>query len=200
MRITITTCLMIIGGLLCMGCAAARPVHYYTIQPAIQSAANPGTPEGLTLLVGDIVTPASLQDGRIRYRFGDNEMGAYEYHRWVAQPGSMVRTSLKRVLQGSGKYQRVLDAGSSATGDYLVRGKLEEFGEVDNASVQTVISLQMELVDTKTNRSVWDRLVEREEPVSSKTVGDVVQSLDRNLQHVVSESAAEIEKFLETRR
>jgi hypothetical protein len=58
----------------------------------------------------------------------------------------------------------------------------------------------VELVDTKTNRSVWDRLVEREEPVSSKTVGDVVQSLDRNLQRVVSETAAEIDRFLETRR
>ena len=39
-----------------------------------------------------------------------------------------------------------------------------------------------------------------EEPVSSKTVADVVQSLDRNLQQVVSEAAAEIDKFLAARR
>jgi cholesterol transport system auxiliary component len=203
MRFIITISLTIVGGLLCMGCAAARPVHYYAIQPAIQPAsppANPGTPDGLTLLVGDIATPAALQDGRIHYRVGSNEIGAYEYHRWVERPGSMVRNSVERALRASGKYRRVLDAGSSAIGDYLVRGKLEEFGEVDNASVQTVISLQVELVDTKTNRSVWDHLVQREEPVSNKTVGDVVQSLDRNLQRVVSETAAEIDKFLETRR
>jgi cholesterol transport system auxiliary component len=211
MRFIITISLMVAGGLLCNGCAATRPVHYYTIQPAAQPAiqpavqpastpANPGTPDGLTLLVGEIATPAALQDGRIHYRIGANETGAYEYHRWVERPGSMVRNSLKRALRASGRYQRVLDAGTSATGDYLVRGTLEEFGEVDNASIKTVISLQVELVDTKTNRNVWDRLVEREEPVSSKTVGDVVQSLDRNLQRVVSETAVEIDKFLETRR
>ena len=48
----------------------------------------------------------------------------------------------------------------------------------------------------KPNRNVWDRVVEREEMVSSKSVTDVVQSLDRNLKHVVSEPAAEIDKFL----
>ena len=39
-------------------------------------------------------------------------------------------------------------------------------------------------------------IVEREEPVNGKNVVEVVQSLDRNLQHVVSETSGEIEKFL----
>jgi ABC-type uncharacterized transport system auxiliary subunit len=71
---------------------------------------------------------------------------------------------------------------------------------VDGASTRTRISLQVELVDRKTNRNVWDRMAEREEPVSGKTVADVVQSLDRNLQAVVIETAGEIDKFLGTRR
>ena len=71
---------------------------------------------------------------------------------------------------------------------------------MDSASVRTRISLQVELVDRKTNRNVWDHVVEREEPVSGKTVADVVQSLDRNLHGVVSETAVEIDKFLATRR
>ena len=112
----------------------------------------------------------------------------------------MVRISLMRALRVSGKYRRVMESSSSANGDYLLRGKLYEFGEVDTASIQTKVSLQVELVDRKTNRNVWDRVVEREEPVSSKSVPDVVQSLDRNLQHVVSETAAEIDKFLTAQR
>jgi ABC-type uncharacterized transport system auxiliary subunit len=199
MHSMITISLVIAGGLICTNCVATRPVHYYTIEPAA-TPAKPDKPDGLILLVGNIVTPEALQDGRIRYRAGSNEAGAYEYHRWTERPGSMVRNSLLRALRASGKYQRVLEAGSSATGDYVVRGKLYEFGEVDNASVQTRISLQVELVDKKTNRNVWDHLVEREEPVRSRTVTDVVQSLDRNLQRVVSETAAEIEKFLAAQR
>jgi len=195
MRLMTAICLAIAGA----SCVATRPVHYYTIQPA-SPPANQGKPDGLILLVGDIATPEALQDGRIRYRIGSNQAGAYEYHRWTERPGSMVRHSLLRALRASGNYQRVLESSSSANGDYLVRGKLYEFGEVDTASIQTKVSLQVELVDRKTNRNVWDRVVEREEPVSSKSVADVVQSLDRNLQHVVGETAAEIDKFLASPR
>ena len=199
MRLTAAICLAIAGGLVSASCVATRPVHYYTIQPS-SPPANQGKPDGVILLVVDIATPEALQDGRIRYRTGSNGAGAYEYHRWTEQPGSMVRNSLLRALRASGKYQRVMESSNSANGDYLVRGKLYEFGEVDNASIQTKVSLQVELVDRKTNRNVWDRVVEREEPVSSKVVADVVQSLDRNLQHVVSETAAEIDKFLAAQR
>ena len=198
MRFTISICL-VLGAVLCASCVATRPVHYYTIQPA-SPPANQGASDGLVLLVGNITTPAALQDGRIRYRTGSNESGAYEYHRWTEQPGSMVRVSLLRALRASGKYQRVLESGSLIAGDYVLQGKLYEFGEVDGASIQTRISLQVELVDRKTNRNVWDRMVERDEPVAGKTVAEVVQSLDRNLHGVVIETAMEIDKFLATRR
>ena len=77
-------------------------------------------------------------------------------------------------------------------GDYLLRGKLYEFAEVDGPAVQTVISVHLELVDEKTNRSVWDHPFEREEPASGKSMEDVVASMDRNLQQVTAEAAAEI--------
>src|SRR5690242_8226759 len=124
-----------IAGLIAGGCAGTRSVHYYTLGPA-SVAANETTPDGPTLLVGTIQAPESLQDARIRYRAGANEAGSYEYHRWTERPGAMVRDSLFRALQASGAYRRVLESSSSAPGDYLVRGKLHEFGEVDNAAVQ----------------------------------------------------------------
>jgi ABC-type uncharacterized transport system auxiliary subunit len=111
----------------------------------------------------------------------------------------MVRNSLMHALKTSGSYQSVTEAGSSAVGDYLVRGKLSEFGEVDGAAIHTKISLGVELVDRKTNRSVWDSVIEREEPVSGKDVASVVQSLDRNLQNVASQAAGEIGRFLANR-
>ncbi len=198
MRYMISICL-VLGAVLCAGCVATRPVHYYTIQPA-SPPPNQGKPDGLVLLVGSIATPAALQDGRIRYRSGSNESGAYEYHRWTEQPGAMVRVSLLRALRASGKYQRVLESGSLIAGDYVLQGRLYEFGEVDSASIQTKISLHVELVDRKTNRNVWDHMLEREEPVSGKTVADVFQSLDRNLHSIVIETAVEIDKFLAARR
>jgi cholesterol transport system auxiliary component len=197
---SIFSVLMVIAG--CMadaGCVSTRPVHYYTLGPSATQAIQ-GKPDGLILLVGNIATSEALQDGRIRYRTGSNEAGAYEYHRWTERPGSMVRNALIRALRDSGKYQRVLEAGSAANGDYLLRGKLDEFDEVDRDSIQTKISLHVELVDRKTNQNVWDQIVQREEPVTGNSVVEVVQSLDRNLQHVVSAMAGEIDKFLAARR
>jgi cholesterol transport system auxiliary component len=198
MRFVTPICL-VIAALACANCVSRKPIHYYAIQPA-SPPASAENPNGLILLVGNIVAPEALQDSRIRYRIGANEAGAYEYHRWIERPSSMVRNSLVRALRASGKYQRVIETGSTAPCDYLVRGKLYEFGEVDDAAIQTKISLQVELVDWKTNRIVWDRLAEREEPVTSKNVMDVVQSLDRNLQRMVSDTAAEVDKFIAARR
>jgi ABC-type uncharacterized transport system auxiliary subunit len=105
-----------------------------------------------------------------------------------------------RALRDSGKYQRVLEAGSSTGGDYLLRGKLEEFDEVDQAAIQTKISLRVELVDRKTNQDVWDYTAVRAEPVSGKSVPEVVQSFERNLQRVVTEIAGKVDQFLSARR
>jgi ABC-type uncharacterized transport system auxiliary subunit len=199
MRSLISICLTVAGGLVGASCISTMPVHYYTIQPPL-SPANPVKPDGLMLLVGSIATPPKLQDGRIRYRIGPNEVGAYQLHRWTEEPGVMVRESLISALRASGQYRRVVESSSSAIGDYLVRGRLLEFDEEDDDSIRTKITLHMELVDMKTNTIVWDHLAEREEPVAKKTVADVVQSLDHNLQHVASDTAAEIDKFLAARR
>ncbi len=189
----------IAGCLAGVGCISTKPVHYYTLGPAPPPAIQ-GKLDGPVLLVGEITTPESLQDSRIRYRTGSNEAGAYEYHRWTERPGSLVREALLRALRESGKYRRVLNAGSSTGGDYLVRGVLDEFDEVDSGSIRTRISLHVELVDRKANQTVWDRTAEREEPVSGNTVIEVVRSMDRNLRSLVSETAGEIDRFLAERR
>jgi ABC-type uncharacterized transport system auxiliary subunit len=187
------------AGLAAVNCGSTRPVHYYTLQPAplVAKAAPAGAP---VILVGAITMPEALQDGRIQYRVGSNEVAAYEYHHWVERPGVMVRESLMRALAASGRYERVMEAGSGATGDYLVRGKLNEFGEVDDPAVKTKISLRVEVVDRKTNRPVWERAVEREEPASGKTMNAVVQAMERNLQEVAREAASGIDEFLASRR
>lgn len=93
----------------------------------------------------------------------------------------------------------MLESSGSATGDYLVTGKLLEFGEVDRTNIEARISLHVELVDMKIGFNIWDHLTEREEPVNGKSVRDVVQALDRNLQQVVSDTAGEIDRFLAVR-
>jgi ABC-type uncharacterized transport system auxiliary subunit len=199
MRFTTLRGLTAMACLASAGCVATRPVHYYTLGSA-EPHVSQGRADGPTILVANIATSESLQDVRIHYRAGVNEEGTYEFHHWTERPGAMVRDGLMQALRSSGKYQRVLESSSSATGDYLVRGRLHEFDEVDNAAIQTRISLQLDLIDKKTNRTIWDHLFERDEPASGKSISDVVASMDRNLAQVASQAAAELDRFLAARR
>lgn len=176
-------------------CVGGRPIHYYTINPPVAAAANP-RPDGPALLIGRIATPDALQDGRIHYRSGSNEVGAYEYHRWMERPAAMVQDLLLRTLQASGKYRTVQEASTAASGDYLVRGKLYDFEETDNPGMRTRVSLRLELLDRKTGMVVWNRLYDRDEPVEGKTIQEVVRSLERSLQQVIANAASGIDAFL----
>jgi ABC-type uncharacterized transport system auxiliary subunit len=181
--------LVTVLALIASGCLPHK-VQYYQLSAVDKQVPPAGA--GPLLLVARIATPQALQDGRIRYREGPNEVGVYEYHRWTDPPGIMVRDSLIQILRASGRYKSVEEMGSSAVGDYSVRGKLLEFAELDGPGIQTRISLDLELREIKTGRLVWSQLLTRDDPVEAKKVSDVVQSLDRNLRAVLDEAAAAI--------
>ena len=176
------------------GCAVSRPVHYYSLQSA-EPHTHPENPAGPTILVANIAAAESLQDARILYLTGANQEGAYELHHWMERPSVMVRDGLIGALRASGKYRRVLELSSSAIGDYLVRGRLYEFDEVDSQAIQTRISLQLEMIDKKTDQVIWDHQFERDEPAAGKSIPDVVASMDRNLAQMAAQVVAEIERF-----
>jgi ABC-type uncharacterized transport system auxiliary subunit len=192
----VSICAIVLLGLFEAGCLDSRPIHYYTLEGP-PSQVTPVAPAGPVVMVGKISMPPGLQDGRIRYRVGANEVGAYQYHRWMERPGTMISESLVYALQASGKCRSVMESGSAVDSDYQLRGELYEFDEVDRETIQTCISLRVDLVDVKTRQVVWGDLVKHEEPVRSKTVQEVVASLDRNLQVVVKETADKLGDFLE---
>jgi cholesterol transport system auxiliary component len=179
-------------------CVRGKPIHYYTLNTPAMTAAE-AKPNGVVLLVGRIATTGALEDGRIRYRSPGNEVGAYEYHRWTERPGQMVRDLLLQMLRASGNYRTVEEASSAASGDYLVRGKLDEFAEVDGPGIQSRVSLRLELVDRKTAQVVWDRAYHRDEPVNGAAMTDVVAALDRDLQRVIADAVTGIGTFLTNR-
>lgn len=192
------TCISIFS-MVTAACVANRPIHYYALNRPIMTDA-PAKSDGLVLLVGRIAAPEALEDDRIRYRAGANEVGSYEYHRWVDRPGTMIRELLVRRLRASGRYRQVQEAPSSAAGDFLIRGELYEFSEVDDPGIATRISLELEVVADKSGLVVWSHDYKRDETVEGKTIEDVVSSLDHNLQQVLIESASGIETFLSNPR
>jgi ABC-type uncharacterized transport system auxiliary subunit len=182
-------------GLAAAGCGAARPVRYYRLEIPAPAAAAAGTGFPVSLQVGDIESPAIMRDGRILYQVGTHEVGAYEYHRWVETPDRVVQDSLVRLLRSSGKFQSVDTPRNSIKPDYIVQGKIYEFAEMDKPQVFARVSLEIELHDAKTGRTVWSRVYTNEESVTGKEMPDVVHSLDQNLGRGLSEIVTGLDEY-----
>ena len=190
-------CLIATLYILVSACASSRPIKYYRIEipaPATAAAAVDQV-YGVTIRVGNIDSPPLMRDGRILYRVGAHEMGAYEYHRWVETPDRMVQNSLVRLLRSSGKYQSVDTPRSNVRADYIVQGRIYEFAEIDKPEIYSRVSMEIELHDARSNRTVWSRLYTDEKLAGGKEIPDVVESLDQNLRRGLSEFVAGLDQY-----
>lgn len=186
--------LIAIAALALSGCLGGRPIRYYTVEfpPSPQPS---GKVFPITLLVGRIGAPEILQDQPIVYRSGRNEIGTYQYHQWSEPPARMVKIMLMRRLRASGDYQSVTSLGSSAQGDFVLQGSLYDFEEVDSGGIQALVSMEFELVDRKTHKTVWTHFYSHQEPVQGKEISDVVAALDRDLEGGLSQVASGLKVY-----
>jgi ABC-type uncharacterized transport system auxiliary subunit len=102
---------------------------------------------------------------------------------------------LIRQLQASGKYQSVAELGSSAQGDFVLQGRLNDFEEVDAGSTAALVTMEFELLDRKTGKIVWTHFYSHSEPVQGKEISEVVSALDHNLVRGVTEVAFELDAY-----
>ena len=83
-------------------------------------------------------------------------------------------------------------------GDYALRGRLYDFKEVDSGGTPVArLTMDMELRNIKTGMAVWTLSYTHDEPVSAKTVPDVVSALNSNVR-AAGEVAAGLEQYFST--
>ncbi len=114
---------------------------------------------------------------------GLNEIGTYQYSHWAEPPADLVRNSLIRipkVLQGI--TVQVESVGSTSDGQFVVRGRLYDFEEVDGASITGLVSMEFELYDRKSGKIVLVAHYSQAELCSKqKRSLAIVTALDTNL-------------------
>lgn len=176
------------------GCGSSRPIKYYTIQvpsaPALSTNTYP-----VSLLVASIGGSEIFHDTPIAYRVGTNEIGTYQYSRWAEPPVDMLRSKLIRMLNASGDYQSVAGLGSTSDGQFVVRGRLYAFEEVDGGSIAGFVSMEFELCDRKSGKVLWSHFYSQSEPVEGKKMSAVVTALDLNLDRGLKEVAAGLNQY-----
>jgi len=180
------------------GCGAARPIQYYTIDlpGRTDTSAAPGDPMPVVLVVGHISTAHLYRDDRLIYRTGANELNTYEYRRWVEPPGEIIEHALLRSLRRSGRFRAVQSQRSNnVRGDYLLRGRLEDFEEVTGPPQTGRVRIELELYEIKAGKTVWSHVYAEDEPVQGKGVDAVVHALNRNVERALAQVTAGIEQY-----
>jgi ABC-type uncharacterized transport system auxiliary subunit len=194
MRRMILASMALLAALTLDACGGGRPIRYYTVElPAAPEPTSSAYP--IALAIGHIGAPETLQGQPIVYRSGRNEIGVYQYHLWAEPPVQMLKVMLIRRLRASGKYQSVAQLGSSGEGDFVLQGRLYDFEEVDTASVAALVSMEFELIDRRTRKTVWTHFYSDSEPVEGKEISEVVSALDRNLERGLTELASGLNAY-----
>jgi ABC-type uncharacterized transport system auxiliary subunit len=179
------------------GCGKIIPIRYYTIQSPSAPALSTGT-HAVSLLVASVSGPEILRRSPIAYRVGANEIGTYQYSQWEEPPVEMIQSSLIRLLRDSGNYQSVSSPSGASGGQFVVRGRLNDFEEVEGANITGLVSMEFELYDRKTGKVVWTHFYSQSEPVQGKEISAIVAALDVNLDRGLKEVAAGINQYFST--
>ncbi len=179
------------------GCGSTKPSRYYQLTvPAGSAPTMTGTTIPATIIVGRLVTSDLYKDTQLVYSVGAEQMGTYERERWAGPPPMMIQEVLLRELRASGRFEGVYYPESNVIGDYALRGRLYDFKEVDSGGTPVArLTMDMELRNIKTGTAVWTHYYAHDEPVSAKTVPDVVSALNNNVQRAAGEISAGLEQF-----
>jgi ABC-type uncharacterized transport system auxiliary subunit len=175
-------------------CGSARPIHYYSLDPPAVTAAAQRL--DVSILVGRVGAPLVYRDTHILYRTGPNGLDMYQDHRWAEPPAMMVQEMFLQSLRRSGRYRSVQLVSSSAKGDYVLRGRVERFEQVEGSPLTTRVWLHFSLYDPKEGQNVWIQDYQEDENVAAHDVSSVAASLNHNLQQGVLQIAAGLDQYL----
>lgn len=190
----------LVAAFLMAACGAARPSHYYQLTlPASASVRTVEKPFPVTIVLGPMFTSHLYREDRIIYGTEREQMGMYESERWSEPPVEMIQSILMHDLRQTGAFKDVDLLRSGTRGDFILRGRLQDFKEVTGKAFVARVAFEVELHDTKTGATVWTHQYAHDEPVSGKDVPSVVAALDRNVQQGAAEVAAALVQYFSTR-
>jgi cholesterol transport system auxiliary component len=178
------------------GCGSAKPIRYYQLNvPEIVTTSPDTATYPMTIVLGPLVTSHLYREDRVVFSTDSEGMGTYDYQRWAEPPTEMIESILLREIRNTNHFRQVYSQKSAVHGDYILRGHLYDFKEIDSPNLVARVSFDLELRDTKTGAIVWTRAYRQDEPVANKEPAAVVSALDKNVERGLRECAASMVEY-----
>ena len=84
------------------------------------------------------------------YRTTPEEIGFYEYHRWAADPRTVLTSAVVDHLRAGGQYSMVSLYDGRPNNDYVFSGRLEKLEEVDyQAGVKVEVAISAQITESR---------------------------------------------------
>ena len=175
------------AAVLCASCGGSRPVHYYTLQvPAPVQVGDAKT--NFVLGIQQFRAPEPLRDDRILYYESPTQLNFYQQHRWDVDPATMLSGLAQRELQQTGVFAQVLLAPYQGNVDYVLRGQVLSFSEVDyQGGVKGRVGLALTLLRLPDRTVVWSAQRQVENAVQEQGVPGVVSALNAATKQILDE-------------
>jgi ABC-type uncharacterized transport system auxiliary subunit len=172
------------------GCVTSRPVpptQQYRLDYVPPQADSEPLPVVVRVARFHAAEPYARNE--IVYREGGHRIGSDVYHRWAADPASMVATLIARDLASSGGYRAVLHGPSPVRIDYEIEAEIEAIEEGAGSPCTAHLEIRALLVRARASHDpvLFQRPYEANEPCAAGEVGDLVEAMGRALASISAE-------------
>lgn len=183
------------------GCGRVRYPAYYTLN--LPAPPDPPAAENVrtSIAVREFQSPNYLRQGPIVYRTTPEEIGFYEYHRWAADPRTVVTNAVVDHLRAGGQFSMVSMYDGRPNNDYVFSGRLEKLEEVDyQAGVKIEVAISAQITRVATGATVWSNAVSETRPVSQRKVTGVVSQMNQTMELAINELLSTVPQSLGSER
>lgn len=148
------------------------------------------------LLIESVDAEGLYDDFRVIYRDSPYQVNYYSYDFWVKKPAVLIKQSMLKFLGDIGVFKRVIDKYSVFEPDLIMKTRLFTLEEVDKGNAWYArLSLEIEIYDFKTKKSLWLHRFDQQLPMAKKEVTLLPVAISEILKaelFVVLEKLAEI--------
>ena len=170
-----------------LSCGGVPRTHYYTLRlPPAPAGSDPRT--SFLLGVERFRAAHVLRDDRILFYESPLQLNYYEYHRWSSDPATMLTEQVMRALRQMGIFSEVRLLPSREPTDYVLRGRLNNFEEIDyDAGGKVRVALELALLRSRDHKIVWTATREVASAIREAGVSGVVDALNASSEQILRE-------------
>ena len=183
----IPICFVLTGMITLAGCGGAvKYPNYYTLN--VPPPPDPPAQEGVraSLAVREFRSPTYLRQGAIVYKTSPEQIGFYNYHRWVADPREVVTNAVTERLRASGNFTQVKPYDGRSDIDYVLSGRIEKLEEVDyEGGIKVEVAISAQMTNLATGAAVWTNTVDEVGTVGQRDVPAVVSEMNRTMERAI---------------